>query len=98
MPALQPKSLSDDEAELLALELIQNLAEALSTTATNWLCTRPDRHPERGHLLSLLVDMVCDANTHREVIQRALAHEERVFHPDEYAEAEARLNEVRGLA
>lgn len=83
---IQP--LRDEDNRYLQRTLLNNLAKAISTTATQFLCERLDRVPERAHLVELLTDILCDGSGDRAVLGRYVAREEElVADPDMYAEA-----------
>lgn len=86
--------LSDAEARELEFEMVERLAEAISTTATNFLCTRPERHDERAHLVDLLATLICEGRANSKFVKRHLEVEESLFDPYEYAMAAERQDEL----
>lgn len=86
--------LTDDDARELQDELLERLAIAISGTATRFLCTRPERHDERAHLVGLLTDLICEGKANPAVVQRAVAIEESLFTTDDYARERLALDDV----
>lgn len=82
------RPLSDADNRHLQHALLNNLAEAISTTATQFLCERPGRIQERAHLVEILADILCDGSGNREILGRYVAREEEIVaDPDMYAQA-----------
>lgn len=88
--------LTDADARELQNELLERLAIAISETATNFLCTRPERHDERAHLVGLLTTLICEGQANLQMVQRAVAVEEAMFDPGDYELEAQRIEDAGG--